>query len=182
MNVPFLYVAQLPVSNPLCNPSGVDTTEAGSQDLFGPERDSETPDLVLQDPRSAVAPPRPLVSSSMHPHMHFLQWLCCLHRVGGGDRGPEALWLSPDGDAGSVLVDTVGQLLRSVVAACREPPPLHDLVPDACRAAARAMELLCRRRQPSVELRRRVEESLREMTAMLLHGSRPSRVSRVFAP
>lgn len=171
-----------------------------SQDLFGPGSetcsadiqlgsDSETPELLLQDPPPAVAPPQPPFPSSRPgspcgkvalPHVQFLQSLCALHRVAGDNRGPESLWFSPDGDAGSVLVDSVCQLLDSVAAACRDPPPLpgpRDLVLQACRVVARAMDLFCSQRLPSVEFMRRVEESLRELTAMLLHCNQPSRVS-----
>lgn len=170
-----------------------------SQDLFGPESlvhsaalqpgcDSETPELMLHDSPPAIASPYPPVPSSfhvgpqgiaMHPNMQFLLSLCALHRVGGTNKGLETLWFSPDGDAGSLLVDSVCQLLDSVVTVCRDPPPLgpHDLVPQACQVAAQAMDLFCSQRLPSVEFKKRVEESLRELTAMLLGSNQPSRVS-----
>ncbi len=114
----------------------------------------------------------------MLPHVQFLQSLCALHRV-EDHRGLESLWFSPDGEAGSVLVDSVCQLLDSVVAACRDPPPLgpRDLVLQACQVAAGAMDLFCSQRLPSVEFMRRVEESLRELTGMLLHRNQLSGVS-----
>ncbi|XP_070782387.1 meiosis-specific protein MEI4 [Enoplosus armatus] len=170
--------------------AGLDNTMDVSQDLFGPESvansedlqpgcDSETPELLLHDPQPAITPPQPPVPSSRQwsprgnatlPHVQFLQSLCSLHRVEGDRRGLESLWFGPDGDAGSVLVDSVCQLLDSVVAACRDPPPLgpRDLVPRACRVAAGAMDLFCSQRLPSAEFRRRVEESLRELTGTLL--------------
>ncbi|XP_041832499.1 meiosis-specific protein MEI4 isoform X2 [Melanotaenia boesemani] len=152
-----------------------------SQDLFGPgssvysaelqpDGESETPKDLLTAPE---LPPRLLPSP--FPHVCFLQSLCALHRVEGNRRGLEALWFSPDGDMVSVLVDTVCQLLDPVVAACRDPPALGppDLVLQACQVAARAMELFCSQRMPSVELVRRVEEALRELTQMLLYSHQP---------
>uniref|UniRef100_UPI0037E81578 meiosis-specific protein MEI4 n=1 Tax=Semicossyphus pulcher TaxID=241346 RepID=UPI0037E81578 len=166
-----------------------------SQDLFGPGSvacssdlqpgcDSETPELNPRDPQSALTSPQPPVPSghqlrSVLPHVHFLQSLCALHRVEGNSRGLESLWFCSDGDAGSVLVDSVCQLLDSVLASCRDPPPLGpaDLVLQGCQVAARAMDLLCSRRLPSVEFMRRVEESLRELTGMLLHSNQLSRAA-----
>lgn len=150
--------------------------DTASQDLFGPESvghstelqpDSETPELLpagLQGPL---------------PHVQFLQSLCALHRVTGKERGLESLWFGPDGDAGAVLVDSACQLLDSVVAACRDPPPMGPLDPvlRACRVVAGAMDLFCCQRPPSAEFTRRVEEPLRELTEMLLHCGQPGRVS-----
>ncbi|XP_040920875.1 meiosis-specific protein MEI4 [Toxotes jaculatrix] len=158
-----------------------------SQDLFGPSDpqpscDSETPELLQQDPQPATSdhPDHPggLQEQAIHPHVQFLQSLCGLHRVEGNSRGLEALWFAADGDAGSVLMDSVCHLLESVAAACRDPPPLgpHDLVLQACQVAARAMDLFCSQRLPSVEFTRRVEESLRELTGMLLHANQPGRL------
>ncbi|XP_062266976.1 meiosis-specific protein MEI4 isoform X2 [Platichthys flesus] len=156
--------------------------EATSQDLFGPSQpqpdcDSETPELFQEDLQPAASPPLPPAASSlheraMHPHVHFLQSLCALHRVAGDQRGLEALWFSPGGGAGSVLADSVCQLLHSVTVACRDPPPLGpcDLVLQACQVAARAMDLFCSQRLPSAEFMSRVEASLTDMTAMLLHN------------
>ncbi|XP_028997752.1 meiosis-specific protein MEI4 isoform X2 [Betta splendens] len=164
-----------------------DTPEAGSQDLFGPEglvhADSDTPDLSLQDLVSAVTSPQPPVCAAMHPHVHFLQRLCSLQRVGGRNQGLEALWFSPDGEAGSVLVDSLCRLLDSVVRTCGGPPlGFHDPVPQACRVAAQAMDLFCSQRLPSVELKKHVEESLRELTVMLLHSNQPSRAAEELTP
>ncbi|XP_034436582.1 meiosis-specific protein MEI4 isoform X2 [Hippoglossus hippoglossus] len=163
--------------------AGPDAAEEDtSQDLFGPSQpqpdcDSETPELFQEDLQPAASPPEPPTASShheraMHPHVHFLQSLCALHRVAGDQRGLEALWFSPDGGAGTVLADSVCQLLHSVVVACGDPPALGpcDLVLRACQVAARAMDLFCSQRLPSAEFMRRVEGSLREMTAMLLHN------------
>ncbi|KAM7368269.1 hypothetical protein PAMP_014508 [Pampus punctatissimus] len=170
-----------------------ETMEDVSQDLFGPETevhsadiqpdpDSDTPDLLQHDPQADVVFPAPLLplchradprGKAMLPHTQFLQSLCALHRVVGGDRGLHSLWLGYDGDSGSVLVDTVCQLLDSVVAASRDPPALGpcDLVLKACQVAAQAMDLFCSQRMPSGEFRRRVEESLKELTGMLLHSN-----------
>ncbi|XP_044026078.1 meiosis-specific protein MEI4 isoform X1 [Siniperca chuatsi] len=135
------------------------TMDNVSQDLFGPESaaysanlqlgsDSETPELLLEDPQPAVTSPQPPVPSSRHgsprgkamlPHVQFLQSLCSLHRVEGNHRGLESLWFCPDGDAGSVLVDSVCQLLDSVVAACRDPPPLGPRT-SSCRPARSQLE------------------------------------------
>ncbi|KAK9531943.1 hypothetical protein VZT92_011331 [Zoarces viviparus] len=168
-----------------------DAMDDASQDLFGPGSEaysadlqpgcgSETPELLeIQDPQPATPIPQPPVPGCPRgepavPHVQFLQSLCALHRVEEGDRGLESLWFSPEeGDAGSVLADSVCQLLDSVVAACRDPPPPPlgpgEPVLQACRVAARAMDLFCSQRLPPVEFRRRVEESLRELTELLLH-------------
>ncbi|XP_026163949.1 meiosis-specific protein MEI4 [Mastacembelus armatus] len=173
--------------------AGCDSTmDDVSQDLFGSgsvlhstepqlNSDSETPELFLQDPQSAITPPSPTTHSSfpagpLHPHVQFLQALCALQRVGGNSRSLEALWFSPGGDAGSVLVDSVCQLLDSVVTVFRDPSSLgpRDFVLQACQVAGQAMDLLCSERLPTVELKRRVEESLKELTGMLLHSDQPS--------
>ncbi|XP_030260434.1 meiosis-specific protein MEI4 isoform X2 [Sparus aurata] len=179
--------------------AGHDVMMEGSEDLFGPESvrlstdlqlgsDSETPELFL-DPQPTIIspqPPTPPLSSrhaspggeAIRAHVQFLQSLCSLHRVKGNDRGLESLWFRPDDDAGSVLVDSVCQLLDSVVAACRDPPLLGppDLVLQACQVAAQAMDLFCSQRLPSVEFMRKVEGSLRELTGMLLHWNQLSRL------
>uniref|UniRef100_A0A3Q1HDN7 Meiosis-specific, MEI4 homolog (S. cerevisiae) n=1 Tax=Anabas testudineus TaxID=64144 RepID=A0A3Q1HDN7_ANATE len=154
-----------------------------------PDSDSETPDLMLEDNQPCtVVSPHPAApftfhvhaqGDAMHSHVQFLQSFCALHRVEGNNKDLEVLWFSSGGDAGSVLVDSVCQLLDSVVTACRDPPPLgpHDLVPQACQVAAQAMDLFCSQRLPSAEFMGRVQESLRELTAMLLHSNQPSRVS-----
>ncbi|XP_014909941.1 meiosis-specific protein MEI4 [Poecilia latipinna] len=160
-----------------------------SQDLFGPgspafsadpppDRDSETPDLLLHYP----PPPPPLPSSSSRlqtdpwsdallPHMRFLQSLCSVQRLDGS-----SVALAPEGHGGSAASETVFLLLDSVAATCRAPlpPGLPDLLPQASRAASRALDLLCCGR-PSVDLQRRLEEALRELTQMLLHSQRPGR-------
>ncbi|XP_074472087.1 meiosis-specific protein MEI4 isoform X2 [Sebastes fasciatus] len=173
-----------------------DTMDNASQDLFGPGSEaysadlqpgSETPELLpellQQDTQPAITFPQPPLSSSprgkaMLAHGQFLQSLCSLHRVEGNNRGLESLWFSPDGGAGSELVESVCQLLDSVVAACRDPSPLGpcELVLQACQVAARAMDLFCSQRLPSVEFKRRVEESLRELTELLLHSDQLSRL------
>ncbi|XP_029281673.1 meiosis-specific protein MEI4 [Cottoperca gobio] len=146
------------------------------------------PELLPQDPQPALTLPQPPFPSShcgfprgesMLPHVQFLQSLCALHRVEGTSRGLESLWFSPDGGAGSVLADSVCQLLDSVVALCGNPPPLGPgvLVLQACRVAAQAMDLFCSQRLPSVEFMRRVEGSLRELTELLLlHSNQPNRL------
>ena len=183
------------------NTSGHDVMMEGSEDLFGPESvrpntdlqlgsDSETPELFPLDPQPTIIspqPPTPPLSShraspggkAIQAHAQFLQSLCSLHRVKGNDRGLESLWFRPDDDAGSVLVDSVCQLLDSIVAACRDPPLLGpcDLILQACQVAAQAMDLFCSQRLPSVEFMRRVEGSLRELTGRLLHWNQLSRVS-----
>ncbi|KAG8011522.1 Meiosis-specific protein MEI4, partial [Nibea albiflora] len=158
-----------------------------------PDSDSDTPDLLLGDLQPAIPshqPPPPSLPSSDDggprgkaslPHVHFLQSLCSLHRVTESSRGLESLWFHPDGGVDSVLVDSVCQLLDSVVAACRDhlpPPGPCDFVLEACRVAARAMELFCSQRLPSVEFVRRVEEPLTVLTGMLLHRNELSGVSK----
>ncbi|XP_005732798.1 meiosis-specific protein MEI4 isoform X1 [Pundamilia nyererei] len=166
-----------------------------SQDLFGPGRvefseehqqdfDSETPELFLHKAKPAAASPPPLFPCShrdeatLHPHVQFMQSLCALHRVDGNSRGVEALWFGCDGDMGSVLADTVCQLLDSVAAACRDSSTLesHNLLLKACQIAAQAMDLYCSQQLPSAELVKRVEEPLRELSRMLLHSDWPNRL------
>uniref|UniRef100_A0A668UNM2 Uncharacterized protein n=1 Tax=Oreochromis aureus TaxID=47969 RepID=A0A668UNM2_OREAU len=143
--------------------------------------DSETPELFLHEAEPAAASLPPLVPCShrdeaaLHPHVQFMQSLCALHRVDGNSRGVEALWFGCDGDVGSVLADTVWQLLDSVAAACRDSSTLgsHNLLLKACQIAAQAMDLYCSQQLPSAELVRRVEEPLRELSGMLLHSDWP---------
>ncbi|XP_077949500.1 meiosis-specific protein MEI4 [Gasterosteus aculeatus] len=173
-------------------PDGDDTSDDASQDLFAPGGEShggdsppgsgsETPTLLPP----AFAPPRPPLPSGLPlrpggepsvPHARFLQSLCSLHRVDDGSRGLESLWFGPVGASSSVLPDSVCQLLDSVMALCRAPPPLGlgDGVLQACRVAARATDLFCSQRRPSLEFTRRVEESLAELMALLLHSSQLS--------
>nr|XP_033505173.1 meiosis-specific protein MEI4 [Epinephelus lanceolatus] len=172
------------------------TMDDTSQYLFGPgsetcsidlQSDSETPELLHQDPQLAITSPQPSVTSgcyrslrgkAMPRHVQLLQLLCTLHRVKGNNRGLESLWFSPDGSAGSLLGDSVCQLLESVVAACRHLSPLEpsDVVLQACQVAAQAMDLFCSQRLPSVEFMGRVEECLRELTGLLLHSNQLSRL------
>uniref|UniRef100_A0A665VKV9 Meiosis-specific, MEI4 homolog (S. cerevisiae) n=1 Tax=Echeneis naucrates TaxID=173247 RepID=A0A665VKV9_ECHNA len=154
-----------------------------SQDLFDPSCDSETPDLLEVDPQPGLQPPSGhpggLWDSVLNPNMQFLQSLCSLYRVKGNSRALEALWFSPDGGAASVLTDSVCQLLDSVVAACRNPPLLGpcDLVLQACQVAAGAMDLFSSQMMPSVEFMGHVEESLRELTGLLLNHNHESSTS-----
>ncbi|KAA8582955.1 hypothetical protein FQN60_015501, partial [Etheostoma spectabile] len=170
------------------------TMYIASQDLFGPgsdvysaepqpASDSETPELLQLEPQPAAASaPSPVPSShrgtAVLPNEQFLQSLCALHRVEENNQGLESLWFSPDGGAGSVLVESVCQLLDSVVAACRDPLPLvpHDQILTGCQVAARAMDLFCSQRLPSVEFTRCVEESLSELTRLLLHTNQLSKL------
>ncbi|XP_014831113.1 PREDICTED: meiosis-specific protein MEI4-like [Poecilia mexicana] len=164
-----------------------------SQDLFGPgspafsadpppDHDSETPDLLLHYPPPPPPPPLPSSSSRLRtdpwsdallPHMRFLQSLCSLQRLDGS-----SVALAPEGHGGSAASETVFLLLDSVAVACRAPllPGLPDLLPQACQAASRALDLLCCGR-PSLDLRRRLEEALRQLTQMLLHSPRPGRAA-----
>ncbi|KAM8831467.1 meiosis-specific protein MEI4 isoform 1-T2 [Spinachia spinachia] len=164
---------------------GDDTSDDASQDLFEshggdspPGRGSETPDLLPpafgapRPPPPSGLPLRPRGEPS-YPHACFLQSLCALQRVDHGGRGLEPLWFGPGGASSSVLPDSVCQLLDCVMAACRTPPPLGrgDGVLRACRVVARATDLFCSQRRPSLEFRGRVEESLTELMALLLHSS-----------
>ncbi|XP_031148916.1 meiosis-specific protein MEI4 [Sander lucioperca] len=189
-----LLITRLTNTKSSTEAAGQDNTMyIASQDLFGPSEaysaepqpasDSETPELLQLEPQPAAAFPPPPVPSSHRgvaalPHEQFLQSLCALHRVEENNRGLESLWFSPDGGVGSVLVDSVCQLLDSVVAACRDPPPLGpgDLILTACQVAARAMDLFCSQRLPSADFTRRVEESLSELTGLLLHSNQLSRL------
>lgn len=159
--------------------------DPASQDLFGPEcvvhSDSETPELLpsvpLQQP--ADTPHLQERPQEVFPHVEFLQSLCALQRVRGDDQGLEPLWFPPDADAGSLLADSVCQLLDSVVKACKDPPPFGpaDPVLQACRVVSQATDLFCSQRLPSVEFKRGVESSLEELTEMLLHRDWSSQVS-----
>ncbi|MEQ2210528.1 hypothetical protein XENOCAPTIV_015011, partial [Xenoophorus captivus] len=159
-----------------------------SQDLFGRESpvciadcDSETPDLLQPAPPPPSKHQRDSQRDALLPHMQFLQSLWSLQRLDSSSRGVEALCLTPEGDGGSVVAETICLLLDSVVAACKEPPvlPLSDLVLQACQVASRALDLICSPRWPSVDFMRRVEEPISELTQILLHSKHPSRVSNV---
>ncbi|KAM4712919.1 meiosis-specific protein MEI4 isoform 1-T2 [Anableps anableps] len=160
-----------------------------SQDLFGPgssafsadpppDCDSETPDLLLPEPPPPSRQQGDPWSDALLPHMRFLQSLWSLQRLDSSSRAFEAQCLTPEGAGGSVVAETVCVLLDSVVGVCRDPPApgLPDLVLQACQAASRALDLLCSRR-PSVDLMRRVEEPLRELTQMLLRSRHPCRAA-----
>lgn len=159
--------------------------DLASQDLFGPEcgvqRDSETPELLPSVPlqRSADTSHLPERPQEVFPHVEFLQSLCALQRVKGDDHGQEPLWFLPDADSGSLLADSVCQLLDSVVKACKDPPPFGPGEPvlQACRVVSQATDLFCSQRLPSVEFKRGVESSLAELTEMLLHRDWSSQVS-----
>uniref|UniRef100_A0A667YZW8 Meiosis-specific, MEI4 homolog (S. cerevisiae) n=1 Tax=Myripristis murdjan TaxID=586833 RepID=A0A667YZW8_9TELE len=99
------------------------------------------------------------INLSMLLHMQFLQSLCGLRWAEGKDGGLEAAWLSSDEHAGSVLVDSVCQLLDSVVAACRDAPPLPPsaLLLQACQVAARASDLCCSQNQPSAKILKKLK-------------------------
>lgn len=150
-----------------------------------PDSDSETPELLPAVTSACSAdPPRPQecpLKKTQLPHMQFLQSLYSLHRINRNDHGLESLWFSPNGDAGSVLMDSVCLLLDSIVAACRDPPGLGpcDLLLEACWMVARAMDLFCSQKTPSADFKRRVESSLKELTELLLHCDHLSRVSDV---
>ncbi|XP_036066470.1 meiosis-specific protein MEI4 isoform X2 [Oryzias melastigma] len=159
--------------------------DATSEDLFCSGTLSCSADLqpnaFTQDSKLATPTPagRQLPFSQTHDsHVRFLRSLCGLQQLQGNSQGQEALWFGYDGEMCSVFADTVCQLLDSVVAACRHPPAVGptDLVSQACQVAARALDLFCSQRRPSVELRSRVEEPLRELTRMLLHSKQPSRL------
>uniref|UniRef100_A0A096M2R1 Meiotic double-stranded break formation protein 4 n=1 Tax=Poecilia formosa TaxID=48698 RepID=A0A096M2R1_POEFO len=127
-----------------------------------------TPDLLLHS-RLQTDP----WSDALLPHMRFLQSLCSVQRLDGS-----SVALAPEGHGGSAASETVFLLLDSVAVACRAPllPGLPDLLPQASRAASRALDLLCCGR-PSLDLRRRLEEALRQLTQMLLHSPRPGRAA-----
>ncbi|TWW68476.1 Meiosis-specific protein MEI4 [Takifugu flavidus] len=164
------------------------TVDPASQDLFGPEcvvqTDSETPELLPSVPlqRPADTPRLQERPQEVFPHVEFLQSLCALQRVRGDDHGLEPLWFPPDADAGSLLADSVCQLLDSVVKACKDPPPFGpgDPVLQACRVVSQATDLFCSQRLPSVEFKRGVESSLEELTEMLLHRDWSSQSVLVF--
>ncbi|XP_054617520.1 meiosis-specific protein MEI4-like [Dunckerocampus dactyliophorus] len=141
----------------------------------------------LKDPSSPASSPsdtpklfQPAFLSNQHkdaqrrvaglPHMHLLQSLCTLSRMGAG---PDSLWCGPGENVGLVLDDTLCQLLDSVVAVFRDPCPggMGELALKACRAWARASDRFCSQNAPCGDLRARVHMSLKELTAILLHAN-----------
>ncbi|XP_034017803.1 meiosis-specific protein MEI4 [Thalassophryne amazonica] len=178
-----------------------DTVQNFSQDLFGPgneacnndlqpncDEDSQTP----IHPEAEVQEPDPAPSTDftqlqpcyghasdphgkmVFPHLEFLLALCGLRRVGGRAVSLEAVCFSPEGEL--ILVDTVCQLFDSIVMACKAPPAVGpgDLILQACQVAAQVMDLFCARKRPSVKFVIHMEESLRELTAVLLNCPQPS--------
>ncbi|XP_068610242.1 meiosis-specific protein MEI4-like [Brachionichthys hirsutus] len=116
---------------------------------------------------SLTPPPSGPPGRLLLPSVRLLQSLCSLRQVEGSGGG---LWFRSGGGSGPVLADAVCQLLESVVAVCRDPPPLGppDLVLQACRVGGGAMDVFCSQRLPSEDFLRRVQEALRELTGTLL--------------
>ncbi|XP_053736601.1 meiosis-specific protein MEI4 isoform X2 [Synchiropus splendidus] len=132
-------------------------------------QDLELPDLqpqhVTQNLPSPPADPRQRV---FLPHFHFLQALSSLKRLSRSEGARDSWWLEPDG--GSLLVETVVQLLDAVVlvtqdSVLRTP---SDLILVACQDSVKTLDLLCCRLLQSEDLRKRVQDVLQQLTSTLL--------------
>ncbi|XP_053736600.1 meiosis-specific protein MEI4 isoform X1 [Synchiropus splendidus] len=140
-------------------------------------QDLELPDLqpqhVTQNLPSPPADPRQRV---FLPHFHFLQALSSLKRLSRSEGARDSWWLEPDG--GSLLVETVVQLLDAVVlvtqdSVLRTP---SDLILVACQDSVKTLDLLCCRLLQSEDLRKRVQDVLQQLTSTLLDTDHSSQL------
>ncbi|XP_035276930.1 meiosis-specific protein MEI4 [Anguilla anguilla] len=143
------------------------------------EENSEAAPPAPDPGELALAGPAPRAPSSSAPeggprdravllHTRFLQNLLGLARLEGEDL--------PGGDR-SVVPDSVCQLLSGMASACRElrTPPPAPLLLQAARVAARAVDCGISGRLPSVGVMAQVEDSLKELTDLLLNNSQLNR-------
>ncbi|XP_056150216.1 meiosis-specific protein MEI4 [Lampris incognitus] len=160
------------------NPDSGCGTENNTETLLSTVDSQQTVD----PPLPSVSTPQPLFptcqggpqSRAMLHHQQFLQSLCGLCRVDKKDGGLEVAWLRQSEDA-SVLVDSVYHLLEALVEVCRNSDLLLPSAPfllQACQVAARAVDLWCFRRKPSVQFVTQMEEPLKGLMLMLLHSHR----------
>uniref|UniRef100_A0A8C7N5H3 Meiosis-specific, MEI4 homolog (S. cerevisiae) n=1 Tax=Oncorhynchus kisutch TaxID=8019 RepID=A0A8C7N5H3_ONCKI len=155
----------------LSKPKNTSGTEAGETLL--PTQDSAEPSAQPAFPPVTTTPPQIPFSSlceadprgkAMLLHMQFLQSLCGLKRVEWEDR--------------SVVADSVCQLLSCVVSASRDDRPLppRSLLLQASRVAAQAVDHWLSHRQPSQLFVTGMEDSLKELTDVLLRNGQLNRV------
>ncbi|XP_061757413.1 meiosis-specific protein MEI4-like isoform X1 [Nerophis ophidion] len=137
----------------------ITTTSAGSF--------SDTPELL---PLAFLSnqPKDPERGAASLPHVHFLQSLCTLQRVGSG---PDSLWLGPGESAGTLLPDTLCVLMDSVVSAFRDRRTAKEgeLALKACRAWTQALDWFFCQNAPCGDLITHMHSSLKELTAILMH-------------
>uniref|UniRef100_A0A8C7LKK7 Meiosis-specific, MEI4 homolog (S. cerevisiae) n=1 Tax=Oncorhynchus mykiss TaxID=8022 RepID=A0A8C7LKK7_ONCMY len=154
----------------LSKPKNTSGTEAGETLL--PTQDSAEPSAQPAFPPVTTTPPQIPFSSlceadprgkAMLLHMQFLQSLCGLNRVEWEDR--------------SVVADSVCQLLSCVVSASRDDRPLppRSLLLQASRVAAQAVDHWLSHRQPSQLFVTGMEDSLKELTDVLLRNGQLNR-------
>ncbi|XP_062324516.1 meiosis-specific protein MEI4 isoform X2 [Osmerus eperlanus] len=105
-------------------------------------------------------------------HMHFLQSVCALRRVGCED-GVNAAELSASDS--SVVGDSVCQLLSSVVGICRGSLPPPPLLRQAACVAAQAMEYWNPPRRPPGPVVIQGEDALKELVGVLLDNDQLNR-------
>ncbi|CAB1340386.1 unnamed protein product [Coregonus sp. 'balchen'] len=143
-----------------------------------PTQDSAEPSAQPAFPTVDTTPPQIPFSSlceagsrgkAMLLHMQFLQSLCGLNRLEGEAMSVEAGGFSLDKDR-SVVADSVCQLLSCVVSASRDVRllPPHSLLLQACRVVAQAVDHWLSHRQPSLLFVTGMEDSLKQLTDVLL--------------
>ncbi|XP_061610360.1 meiosis-specific protein MEI4 isoform X7 [Phyllopteryx taeniolatus] len=138
------------------------------------ESDSDTPELLQLVPAQQQQLPSNRQQAAQRraelPHEHFLHSCCAFQRA-------DPPWLGPgrDTDTAEVSADAPCRLLDTLAATFRERSLVGGagrLALKACRASARAMDLFSSRGAPSARLTTRLQASLRELAAILLHASR----------
>ncbi|KAJ8356083.1 hypothetical protein SKAU_G00188770 [Synaphobranchus kaupii] len=163
--------------DPLCPERGSSTKDTPTWEKDSgceTEENTEAPppapnpgELTLVDPT-----PRASFGSALDRtvllHTQFLQNLVGLARL-------ESRAL-PDSDC-SVVPDSICQLLSSMVSACRDLRsfPSAPLLLQASRVAARAVDHGSSGRPPSADVMAQVEDSLKELTDLLLNNSQLNR-------
>ncbi|XP_046878076.1 meiosis-specific protein MEI4 [Hypomesus transpacificus] len=105
-------------------------------------------------------------------HMHFLQSVCALRRV-GCEGGVHAAELSASDS--SVVGDSVCQLLSSVVGICRDSLPPLPLLRQAACVAAQAVEYWGPLGRPPEPIVIQGEDTLKELLGVLLHNDQLNR-------
>uniref|UniRef100_A0A4W5MTC1 Meiosis-specific, MEI4 homolog (S. cerevisiae) n=1 Tax=Hucho hucho TaxID=62062 RepID=A0A4W5MTC1_9TELE len=149
-----------------------DSAEPSAQPAFPPVTTTHP-----QIPFSSLCEAGPR-GKAMLLHMQFLQSLCGLNRVEGEAMGAEAGGFSLDRDKDrSVVADSVCQLLSCVVSASRDDRPLppRSLLLQASRVVAQAVDHWLSHRQPSLLFVTGMEDSLKELTDILLRNGQLNR-------
>lgn len=150
-----------------------DSAEPSAQPAFPPVTTTHP-----QIPFSSLCEAGPR-GKAMLLHMQFLQSLCGLNRVEWEAMGAEAGGFSLDRDKDrSVVADSVCQLLSCVVSASRDDRPLppRSLLLQASRVVAQAVDHWLSHRQPSQLFVTGMEDSLKELTDVLLRNGQLNRV------